>query len=103
MHRSGTSMVSRLLNLCGLYIGPESELNPPATDNQAGFWENLRFVELNDEILASLGGGWDLPPSAPAGWELRTEMIPLRDRATNLIKRFDSHEPWGWKDPRNSL
>lgn len=96
-------MVSRLLNLCGLYIGPENELNPPAPDNKAGFWENLRFVELNDEILASLGGGWDLPSSAPDGWELRTKMIPLRDRATNLIQRFDSREPWGWKDPRNSL
>ena len=103
MHRSGTSMVSRLLNLCGLYIGPENELNRPAPDNQEGFWENLCFVELNEEILASLGGGWDLPPSAPNGWELRPEMIPFAGRAASLIQRFSSNEPWGWKDPRNAL
>jgi hypothetical protein len=96
-------MGSRLLNLCGLYIGPENELVSPAPDNQEGFWENLYFVELNEQILASLGGGWDLPPSAPNGWELRPEMIPLRMRAVSLIQRFSSNEPWGWKDPRNSL
>lgn len=103
MHRSGTSMVSRLLNLSGLYIGPENELVSPAPDNQEGFWENLRFVELNEEILSSLGGGWDLPPDVPNGWELQPEMLPLRTRAASLVQRFSANEPWGWKDPRNSL
>ena len=27
----------------------------------------------------------------------------VRQRATALAKRFESHEPWGWKDPLNSL
>jgi len=30
-------------------------------------------------------------------------MIPLRVEAAKLIQRFSVHEPWGWKDPRNSL
>ena len=30
MHRSGTSMITRLLNLCGLYLGPKTELSPAA-------------------------------------------------------------------------
>ena len=29
MHRSGTSMVARLLNVCGLDLGPEADLLPP--------------------------------------------------------------------------
>jgi len=62
MHRSGTSMVARLLYLCGLYLGPESELLPPRPDNEEGYWENFYFVKLNEEILARLNGGWDWPP-----------------------------------------
>ena len=61
-HRSGTSMVMRLLHECGLYLGAESDLMPAQADNPDGFWEHLRFVKLNDEILNSLGGAWDLPP-----------------------------------------
>ena len=35
MHRSGTSMVSRLLYQGGLYLGPDSEMMP-ALSNAAG-------------------------------------------------------------------
>ena len=61
-HRSGTSMVARLLHACGLDLGPESDLMPPAPDNPDGFWENLSFVAMNDELLNELGGAWDWPP-----------------------------------------
>jgi glycosyltransferase involved in cell wall biosynthesis len=103
MHRSGTSMVARLLNLCGVYLGPESEMLPANQANEAGYWENATFVELNDEILWRLGTGWDLPVLPPEGWERLPEMIPLRARATTLIQEFNSQPLWGWKDPRNSI
>jgi len=103
MHRSGTSMITRLLNLCGLYLGPKTELSPAALDNEAGFWENSRFVRLNEDVLAQLGGAWDLPPAVTEGWELRDQMIPLRNDAAGLIRRFSPYEIWGWKDPRNSI
>ena len=35
---------------------------PAAADNPDGFWEHLRFVKLNDEILNATGAAWDLPP-----------------------------------------
>lgn len=103
MHRSGTSMVARLLNLCGLYLGPEAELFGAAFDNEAGFWENAQFVELNEDALSQLGGGWDLPPSLTEGWELQDEMVRLQEEAAGLIGRFSPYETWGWKDPRNSI
>ena len=103
MHRSGTSMITRLLNLCGLYLGAENELSPAAMDNEAGFWENWHFVSLNEDILAHFGGGWDLPPAMPEGWETHDEMLPFRQTATELIRRFTPHTLWGWKDPRNSI
>ena len=40
--------------------GPESELMPARSDNPDGFWENLRFVGINDEVLNKLGGTSDI-------------------------------------------
>jgi len=67
MHRSGTSMVGRLLYQGGLYLGPDSELMPPGPDNPDGYWENRRFLQINDGILEEIlapvpmptdGGPW---------------------------------------------
>jgi GT2 family glycosyltransferase/glycosyltransferase involved in cell wall biosynthesis len=101
-HRSGTSMVTRLLHRCGLELGPESELMPPQADNPEGFWEHLGFVALNEELLNELGGAWDLPPNADENFT-HARLDPLRMKARLLIERFDSARVWGWKDPRNSL
>jgi len=101
-HRSGTSMLTRLLHKCGLELGPESELMPPQADNPDGFWENLRFVALNDEILNELGGAWDLPPDPSEDFQ-NVRLDPLRKKARSLIDDFAFAKLWGWKDPRNSL
>jgi GT2 family glycosyltransferase/glycosyltransferase involved in cell wall biosynthesis len=101
-HRSGTSMVTRLLHCCGLELGPESELMPAQTDNPEGFWEHLGFVALNDELLSELGGAWDLPPKPDEDFT-SARLDPLRLKAQLLIEKFDSASVWGWKDPRNSL
>src|SRR5262249_30435526 len=101
-HRSGTSMLTRLLHTCGLYLGPKSELMPAQADNPDGFWEHLQFVALNDELLNALGGAWDLPPKADENFK-RGRLDPLREKARLLIEEFDSASVWGWKDPRSSL
>ena len=101
-HRSGTSMVTRLLHCCGLELGPESELMPAQADNPEGFWEHLGFVALNDELLSELGGAWDLPPKPDEDFT-GVRLDPLRLKARLLIEKFDSARVWGWKDPRNSL
>jgi len=103
MHRSGTSMVSRLLNLSGLYLGCDEDMMGASPFNKAGHWENLRFMELNDEILLQLGGAWDLPPIMDDGFYAAPEFLPLRMKAEELLREFTEKEPWGWKDPRNSL
>jgi len=101
-HRSGTSMVTRLLHGCGLYLGPKDALMPPQADNPDGFWEHLGFVALNDDLLSARGGAWDLPPKSNEN--LSDERLePLRMKARLLIEGFQSAPVWGWKDPRNSL
>jgi len=102
MHRSGTSMVARLLHTCGMFLGPEDELNQPVRDNPEGYWENLAFVRLNEEIMAQFGGRWDDPPSFPTGWEFGPEANSFLERAESLVGQF-RRDNWGWKDPRNSL
>ena len=95
-------MVTRLLHRCGLELGPESDLMPPQADNPEGFWEHLRFVALNDELLAALGGAWDLPPKPDESFT-GPQLNPLRLKARLLIEGFAPANVWGWKDPRNSL
>lgn len=104
MHRSGTSMVARILNLCGLYLGPEERIMPPDEGNPAGYWQNLDIDPLTEAILAHLAGGWDfLLPPMPPNWEKQPDMVPFRERAEILIRNMQGREPWGWKDPRCSL
>lgn len=104
MHRSGTSMITRLLMLSGLYLGEENELMNSASDNPEGFWEHLRFTKINDEALNILGAGWDyFPPHIQDGWEHTPALHAAHVAASNLVLEFSSHPSWGWKDPRNSL
>ena len=101
-HRSGTSMLTRILHRCGLDLGPKQDLMPAAADNPDGFWENLRFVKINDEVLNALGGSWDLPPWQEANFE-QDHLDPIRNKARLLIESFADRARWGWKDPRNCL
>ena len=101
MHRSGTSMVARVLSVCGLDLGDAEDLMAAAPDNPEGFWEHRRFVALDDELLQVAGGSWDSPPIDPA-WA-RARFDALREDARRLVARFGGREPWGWKDPRTSL
>lgn len=96
-------MVARLLNLAGVFLGPEFELLRPAPDNPEGFWENVLFLNFNNRLLHRLGGSWHAPPRLDAGWERRADFQPLFEQARELLQRFDHQRPWGWKDPRNCL
>ena len=42
MHRSGTSAVTRLLNMMGSYVGPEESLLEANTDDVDALWDQNR-------------------------------------------------------------
>ena len=101
MHRAGTSMVARILRMCGLDLGSDEHFAPPAPDNTEGYWEDLRFVAWNERILEVFEGAWDAVPSFPSGWPSDPRLQAVRDEADALAAARP--EPWGWKDPRTSL
>jgi hypothetical protein len=108
MHRSGTSFTARALQLLGASLGASKGLMAPGPDNPAGYWENRDIKELNDEVLARLGGSWDLPPVLEPGWEFDEGIDPLRARASAILEDAFGASPSesgviAWKDPRLSL
>lgn len=107
MHRSGTSVATHAIQLLGVSLGDEGLLLPPGHDNPRGYYENQLAKELDDELLAHLGGSWDRPPVLDPGWEHDTSLEPLRGRAREVLatsfRDIPEHVLVGWKDPRLSL
>lgn len=61
MHRSGTSAITRVLNLMGAEL--PKRLVGGKLGNDAGHWEPERLVLLHDQMLAEAGSSWhDLRP-----------------------------------------
>jgi GT2 family glycosyltransferase len=57
MHRSGTSAVSRVLNLLGADL-PSRTLGPDAS-NATGYWEPPELYRFHDQMLARAKSRWD--------------------------------------------
>lgn len=103
MHRSGTSAVSRLINMMGASLGPAHLIGEPAFDNEKGFWERTDVSKLNDQLLQLCDCTWDevsnykqalLPKELPA---------ELREQLQRIIFQLDTLRPWVLKDPRLCL
>lgn len=111
MHRSGTALVSGLLEGLGAFMGWKKETNEEA----------LFFLRLNEWILREAGASWDRPEPV----QMLLENSQLRrlaaDYARALLRsprvldylgwarylRYRSPErlptAWGWKDPRTTF
>ncbi len=104
MHRSGTSVVSRAINLMGAYLGKDDDLMSPFKDNPLGFWERDDIVDLQERLLARLGTRWDTALPLPDGWHLSDEVRPFREELIELISgNFSGHRLWAFKDPRTAI
>lgn len=106
MHRSGTSMATRALNLLGFGLGPKSGLLPSAPDNPMGFWESKDVVHLNNRLLAFLGGTWDEPPMLDPGWHRSSRLhafVPELHECLAHIRSTNDPAHYVIKDPRLSL
>ena len=111
MHRSGTSMIGRLLENLGLFAGTRKDEN-----NEAIF-----FRQINHWLLSQSGARWDTP-QALQYLSHNEPLLTLQDgyirqlldgpRAVLFLglRRYLVSGgitrltiPWGWKDPRNTF
>lgn len=100
MHRSATSLVAKGMSSV-VHLGDAHNMLEPAKDNPEGFFENKRFLELNQEILFKAGGNWLEPPSEEKILEQKSW---AESKIAQLIKEeATGHLLWGWKEPRTTL
>ena len=57
MHRSGTSATTGVLEKLGVDLG--MELLAPSIENEKGYFENIKVLELNERILFENGSSYD--------------------------------------------
>jgi hypothetical protein len=103
MHRSGTSVVAKALEVLGfdLRLTEDSEVRA-SPSNAKGHYENKYMMYLSDTILKCLGGAWHMPMMLKRKFVDSPKIKYLLDGALALIeKQFP--ERIVWKDPRVSL
>ena len=98
MGRSGTSLVSSLLQSAGLDIG--QRLMGPGGGNVKGHFEDSDFYEFHVAALESQG----LPNT---GFTLQRNVSVCEQLLPNAQALVEDRRrrpgPWGWKDPRTTL
>nr|WP_294514678.1 hypothetical protein [uncultured Rhodopila sp.] len=97
--RSGTSDLTRVLNMLGAAV--PQEVTPADCDNERGYWEPLRLVELNEDILRLNGRDqYDSRPF-PVEWFDSAEAAAYVERAAALVANEYRDAPLiAIKDPR---
>ena len=109
MHRSGTSMLTRILQEAGLFMGKYRESND----------ESTFFLDFNNWILKQANASWDNPYCFNfINDTFKSHIKRVYDKRQKSlfaikylgIKNFLKYKAinnidfkWGWKDPRNTF
>jgi len=111
MSRSGTGMLTRILEELGLFVGSKKEINHEA----------IFFEQLNKWILGQCSGGLENPGTIKFLIENREARVLFVDFIRYIMKtprvlsflgwsKYLKYRtptkldfPWGWKDPRNTF
>jgi GT2 family glycosyltransferase/glycosyltransferase involved in cell wall biosynthesis len=102
MHRSGTSVLARLLAAAG--ASPGERLVPGSHGNEDGHWEDAFAVETNERLLSALGHRWDDLRPLPGDWMRSEAAAAARAQIREYIRSdLSGHALWAIKDPRMCL
>ncbi len=82
--RSGTSALTRVLNLLGAAL--PAETLGAGNGNERGHWEPLSVLALSEEMLSLHGSDWFDPRSFPKAWFSSSEGGTFIDRAKTLVE-----------------
>jgi hypothetical protein len=99
MHRSGTSALTRCINLAGVPL--PSRLMPADDGNTDGYWESADLYYLHNAILASLQSAWNDPREIPETWFSGQASVPARTQLVSwLSEEMLGKDALLVKDPR---
>jgi len=99
MHRSGTSALTRAINLLGVDLA--SQLMEANFANETGYWESIELAKIHDDILSSLHTRWDdvLPIN-----DSRFETLAIAHYkfllSDYVVREFSPSRHFALKDPR---
>jgi len=95
MHRSGTSLLIRVLEAMGADLG----------DNcHKGLAENLSLMRADERLLREIGNGWQTASPLREDWVRDPAVTPFREEIRNILAtEFASSSLFSFKDPRISL
>ena len=108
MHRSGTSLLSRIIEYNGVFLGSYKDINN----------ESIYFQNINKWLMSINSSSWDNPSSFldsinSDNFKINTKKIGLIINSKSNFKYFGLkniiinknfftyNKMWGWKDPRN--
>lgn len=109
MHRSGTTLTSKILRSSGIHMG---QLRGKDTD------ESLFFQNVNKAIFSLANSHWDTPEFVGKSLQksvFHQALVNVLDKYCQLPRKTRSYfgtstfkrgsfanmtQPWGWKDPR---
>ena len=102
MHRSGTSLTTRMLQVLGVDLG--GHLIPPIDgDNDKGFWEDIDINDFDNALLEKVGSSWDRLTLLDENVQTH-KLVAQREAAVSMLKKkMKSAEIFGFKDPRTAI
>ena len=89
MHRSGTSLVSGLLNECGVDFGNKSKFIKPDKYNPYGYFENAEIVKLNKILIHGFFGRLSYF-FYPNFYKMKKRYMKHKDNFEKLEKIFEN-------------
>jgi hypothetical protein len=101
-HRSGTTVVTKLLRDSGIFFGADLDAN----------LESRFFADQNSFVLRACGGCWDWPETVSSllsdkpltsGMQAYLQRALARHGRRRTVGPAGSSGMWGWKDPRTTL
>ena len=102
MHRSGTSALTRVINILGADL--PSNLLGSNHSNRQGHWESNELIEIHDLLLRSAGSNWNSVLEIQRDWFDTAEAKGFSSRIAKFLDHeFPNSSLVVIKDPRIAL